>query len=578
MLRLLAVFVSTVLTGVFPDEHSHVYDVAEEVVLWMNTIGPYHNRQETYGYFTLPFCRGPKISIEHTHETLGEALQGTELQYSGIDIRFKINKPKSTMCEVDVNSDAYIAFSKAVEQQYWYQMYLDDLPIWAVVGEVSKDGHPSIWTHKELEIGYNENQIVFVNLINGDLTPLKLNTKITFSYKVRWVPSEIDFADRFDKYLDYEFFGHKIHWFSIFNSFMMVLFLVALVCMILMRTLRRDYARYNKEDGLSDLDRELGDEYGWKQVHGDVFRSPPHSSLLASLVGTGIHIAVVSSIVLFLALTNKLYTERGSFISTAIFVFASTSPVNGLVGGSLYARMSGKRWIRQFLMGATLLPFLMCCFTFLVDLVAIYYRTSRSIPFFTMLSITSIILFVVIPLNLVGTVLGRNLFGLANFPCRVNPVPKAIPEKKWFMEPSFLIIASGLLPFGSIFIELYFVFTSFWAYKIYFVFGFTLLVLFLLIAVTTSVTVVGTYFLLNSEDYRWQWTSFLSGASITFYAYLYSIYYYFFKTKMFGLFQTTFYFGYMALFCLCIGLLCGSVGYIAAYRFVRKIYSVVKVD
>ncbi|VDO84846.1 unnamed protein product [Schistosoma curassoni] len=34
---------------------------------------------------------------------------------------------------------------------------------------------------------------------------------------------------------------------------MMVLFLVALVCMILMRTLRRDYARYNKEDGLSDL-------------------------------------------------------------------------------------------------------------------------------------------------------------------------------------------------------------------------------------------------------------------------------------------------------------------------------------
>uniref|UniRef100_A0A5K4F6B2 Transmembrane 9 superfamily member n=1 Tax=Schistosoma mansoni TaxID=6183 RepID=A0A5K4F6B2_SCHMA len=342
MLRLLIVFVSTVLSGVFPDEHSHVYDVAEEVVLWMNTIGPYHNRQETYGYFTLPFCRGPKISIEHTHETLGEALQGTELQYSGIDIRFKINKPKSTMCEVDVNSDAYIAFSKAIEQQYWYQMYLDDLPIWAVVGEVSKDGHPSIWTHKELEIGYNENQIVFVNLINGDLTPLKPNTKITFSYKVRWVPSEIDFADRFDKYLDYEFFGHKIHWFSIFNSFMMVLFLVALVCMILMRTLRRDYARYNKEDGLSDLDRELGDEYGWKQVHGDVFRSPPHSSLLASLVGTGIHIAVVSSIVLFLALTNKLYAERGSFISTAIFVFASTSPINGLVGGSLYARMSGK--------------------------------------------------------------------------------------------------------------------------------------------------------------------------------------------------------------------------------------------
>ncbi|VDP06256.1 unnamed protein product [Schistosoma margrebowiei] len=30
------------------------------------------------------------------------------------------------------------------------------------------------------------------------------------SKKVRWVPSEIDFSDRFDKYLDYEFFGHKV--------------------------------------------------------------------------------------------------------------------------------------------------------------------------------------------------------------------------------------------------------------------------------------------------------------------------------------------------------------------------------
>ena len=30
----------------------------DEVVLWMNTVGPYHNRQETYGYFSLPFCAG----------------------------------------------------------------------------------------------------------------------------------------------------------------------------------------------------------------------------------------------------------------------------------------------------------------------------------------------------------------------------------------------------------------------------------------------------------------------------------------------------------------------------------------
>lgn len=61
----------------------------EEVVLWMNTVGPYHNRQETYKYFSLPFCAGSKKTISHYHETLGEALQGVELEFSGLEIKFK---------------------------------------------------------------------------------------------------------------------------------------------------------------------------------------------------------------------------------------------------------------------------------------------------------------------------------------------------------------------------------------------------------------------------------------------------------------------------------------------------------
>ncbi len=47
-----------------------------------------------------------------------------------------------------------------------------------------------------------------------------------------------------DSYLDYNFFEHQIHWFSIFNSFMMVIFLCGLVSLILLRTLRNDYARF----------------------------------------------------------------------------------------------------------------------------------------------------------------------------------------------------------------------------------------------------------------------------------------------------------------------------------------------
>ncbi|KAL1403684.1 hypothetical protein pipiens_019257, partial [Culex pipiens pipiens] len=71
------------------DEHTHTYEDHEEVVLWMNTVGPYHNRQETYAYFSLPFCVGTKQSISHYHETMSEALQGVELEFSGYEIDFK---------------------------------------------------------------------------------------------------------------------------------------------------------------------------------------------------------------------------------------------------------------------------------------------------------------------------------------------------------------------------------------------------------------------------------------------------------------------------------------------------------
>ena len=92
----------------------------------------------------------------------------------------------------------------------------------------------------------------------------------------------------------------------------------------------------------------------------------------------------------------------------------------------------------------------------------------------------------------------------------------------------------------------------------------------ILMIVTLCVTVVGTYFLLNAENYHWHWTSFISAASTAFYVYVYSIYYFIFKTKMTGFFQTCFYFGYTAMFCLGLGLMCGAVGYFGANAFVQE--------
>jgi len=414
------------------DEHSHTYEVNEEVVLWMNTVGPYHNRQETYGYFSLPFCAGPKESISHYHETLGEALQGTELEFSGLQIEFRADIARTEFCQVQLNEEKQKAFLYAVKNHYWYQMYLDDLPIWGIVGEIDEKDHVSyyIWTHKKFEIGYNDNQIVDVNLTSENRAKIQEGEKIKFTYEVVWKKSNINFEDRFDKYLDPNFFQHRIHWFSIFNSFMMVIFLVGLVTMILMRTLRKDYARYSKEDDMDDMERDLGDEYGWKQVHGDVFRPAANPMLFSALIGAGSQIAVVVLFVILFAILGELYTERGSLLSTAIFVYAATAPVNGYFGGSLYARMGGKIWIKQMLLSASLMPLLVCGTAFFINFIAMYYHASRAIPFGTMVAVTCICLFVILPLTLVGTVLGRNLAGSPDYPCRINAVPRPIPEKK----------------------------------------------------------------------------------------------------------------------------------------------------
>lgn len=112
---------------------------------------------------------------------------------------------------------------------------------------------------------------------------------------------------------------------------------------------------------------------------------------------------------------------------------------------------------------------------------------------------------------------------------------------------------SGLFPFGSIFIEIFYIFTSFWSYKFYFVYGFMLFVFCILCITCICVTIVGTYVLLNSENYHWHWTSFMSSgknkfkriASTAIYVYIYGIYFLYFKTKMAGFMQLSFYYGYL---------------------------------
>jgi len=580
MFTLLVIF--ALVFGVSANDKNNKYVDGEEVILYVNKVGPYANPQETYMYYDLPWCRPTDANVELHMEGLGEALQGYELRKSGIKMHFTKDQPKTELCVKDMSLVDVDIFRAVVKNQYWYQMFLDDLPIWGMVGDVvpepdSKEEKMYIFAHKKFSIAYNKDRIIEVNLTYTDNPVLiERGSKIPFTYEVQWISTDSTFDSRFDKYLDNNFFEHQIHWFSIFNSFMMVIFLTGLVSMILMRTLKKDYARYAKDDDMETDD--VGEESGWKQVHGDVFRPPQFLLLFSALIGTGHQLAVLVFMVISVSLLGEYYMDRGTTTTAFILCYAFTSFIAGYGGGGYYARNDGKNWIKCMLFTALLFPGLLFGIAFLLNFIAIGYGSLAALPFTTVFIVMLIWAFISFPLTLLGTLFGRNWNGLADNPCRISPVPRSIPEKKWYLHPAVNVTLGGILPFGSIFIEMYFMFTAFWHYKYYYVYGFALLVYIILMIVTICVTIVSTYFLLNSEDYRWQWISFLAGGSTSVYVFLYGIYYFFMKTKMHGFLQVAFYFGYTLMFCLGLGILCGAMGFIGTSIFVKRIYQNVKID
>lgn len=596
-------------------------------------------------------------------QNIGEYLGGHALRHSGHDIKFdpESNPEKTESCTQSLLTEMELeTFRNAVRHHWFYQMYLDDLPVWGMVGEMLPENQneelsnidikekddldrldrilmetsdlkslkPYLYTTRNLLISYNDDQIVKVDLTSdpASLVELKPNVELTFTLQIKWEKTEYHFHSRFDRYLDHEFFKHPIHWFSVFNSFMMVIFLMGLVALIMMRTLKKDYAKYGI---LYDLDEEAAgdsnkdhlddqgksklpvgvEDAGWKQVHGDVFRAPTNLPLLSALIGSGFQLVTLACGVMTFALLGPLHgevhEERGKLWQTILTCYILSSVSSGYTSGKFFkmyypttaeARCSGGKggnasgsvaWQATMGLNIMLLPSFVVTSVFSLNAIAFYYGTINALPFMVIFKLFLIWVFGSVPLCIIGTLIGRHTrsaskggkISFDHFPCRVNAIPRPIPDDvPWYGKSLGLIIISGALSFGSIFIELYYVLTSLWNYKFFHVYGFLLGIFLIMNLVVGMTSIIAVYFLLNAENYHWQWTAFGSGASISIYVYIYTVYYFFFKLQMTGFLQTSYYFGYMTLISASLGLLCGTVGHRAASIFVLKIFQNVKVD
>jgi len=397
---------------------------------------------------------------------------------------------------------------------------------------------------------------------------------ITYSYSVHFKENqETKWSSRWDYIL--ESMPHtNIQWFSILNSLVIVLFLSGMVAMILLRTLHKDIARYNQIDSGEDAQ----EEFGWKLVHGDIFRPPRKGMLLSVFLGSGSQLLCMASITLVFACLGFLSpANRGALMTCALVLYVCLGTPAGYVSSRIYKSFGGEKWKSNVLLTSMLCPGIVFAHFFVMNLVLWYYGSSAAIPFFTLVALLALWFGVSVPLTFVGAYFGFRKPCIEQ-PVRTNQIPRQIPDQSVYTQPIPGIIMGGVLPFGCIFIQLFFVLNSIWSSQIYYMYGFLFLVFLILVITCSETTILLCYFHLCAEDYHWWWRSFLTSGFTAFYLAIYCIHYFITKLDIEGAASTFLYFGYTSIMVICFFLLTGSIGFFACFWFVRKIYSVVKVD
>lgn len=364
-LLLLLAAVASLATAEKPDKHrpGHKYTAHEAVHITVNKVGPFSNPHETYRYYSLPFCHtAPEVYGEDPAEEdlkggkkhrqwIGENMAGDRKETSPYDVTFGDQVPWRQLCQVKLSPDQVKQFKDGVHQDYYFEFFVEDLPMWGYIGEIvgedlilgeTEGSRTYLFPHLHFKLGVHDDKIVSASVFTQshkkvDITDTSEEISVTFSYSVEWI-NEINLkhSNRMSRYVDSAFLPNslEIHWLSIINSFVLVLLLTTFLSVILMRVLKNDFSKYMDIDEESSLDDE--EETGWKLIHGDVFRFPENKMLFAACQGAGIQLAVAVVLLLGSALVGFVSTtKRGSLLTSMLVLYTACSFIGGYVSSSL---------------------------------------------------------------------------------------------------------------------------------------------------------------------------------------------------------------------------------------------------
>ncbi|KAK3672747.1 hypothetical protein LTR78_007333 [Recurvomyces mirabilis] len=444
---------------------------------------------------------------------------------------------------------------------------------------------------------------------------------IPYTYSVYFREEEhIEWANRWDLYFVNQEDSNKIHWLGIINSVVISGLLTAVVAVILARTIHGDIKGYKEgleegklrltkrsrgtrsprksfekgglleqvdgdsssvADDMSSEDEIPEEITGWKLVHGDVFRSPAFGHLLAPLIGSGMQLVFMATGLIALSCFGVLNPSfRGGFISVGFALFILAGAFSGYFSARVYKTFGGTQWRTNAIVSATLFPGLLFSTIFLLNLFVWAQASSTAIPLGTLFGLVALWLLTQLPLVYMGSWYGFVKAGAYSHPIKANVIPRQIPQQTWYSRNAQAALLAGLVPFAIIFIELMFVFRSLWQDKsgYYYMPGFLAVVSTILILVVMETTVIAVYIQLCNENYHWWWQSFFIGGASSLWIFAYCVYYFFNHLHITGMASTMLFFAYAFLACSVYGLLTGTIGFLTAYGFVRRIYGAIKVD
>ncbi|CAN8311790.1 unnamed protein product [Cochlearia groenlandica] len=561
------------------------YNAGDQVPLFVNKVGPLHNPSETYQYYDLPFCR-PEPVIEK-HETLGEVLNGDRLMSTLYELKFGEEKTHVTLCNKRLTPSEISRFRDAIAQDFYFQMYYDNLPLWGFVGKVEEDysGHGDkhvkyyIFSHLKFNVLYNADEIIKISSFSDPdyVVDISENTEINvqFTYSVSWNLTTERSETRMTKYSQASLHptSKKIHFFSLLNSISVAVLVIGLLSLLFMRHLK------NELRSCSSGDEEEKKEVAWKLIQSDVFRCPLNISLLCAFLGTGTQLLTLIIALFALAFTGFIYPyNRGVLLTSLVIMYTLTSVVAGYTSASFQSHFEGNNQKRSVRLAGILYPVPFFIIVLVLNTVAITYGATSALPFGTIVIIILIYTLLNIPFLMLGGFLG-NRFGLVEFQTlpAIKRNPREIPPQNWYRRKLYQMFLGGLVPFSAIALEWHQLYASLWGFKIHTSPGIMFFTFVVLIFLSASVGIILTYIQLSGEDHEWWWRSILCGGFTAIFMYGYGVLFYL-RSDMTGFLQLSFYFGYTALLCYGLFLVLGTISFMASWMFIRHIYRSAKLE